>query len=289
MSAKSPPKPADFGQARQRDLYQAPLPQECLRILQITDTHLYSDVDGRLLGVNTFESFRSVIDAFLETAWQPDLILATGDLVHDASPHGYHRLAKLLDRFAVPVYCLPGNHDIPQTMREHLQGEYVSCPRVVDHKGWRLILLDSVVEGEVGGHLSAAELELLKRSLEENTRPALIGLHHQPVPVGSAWIDDMGLENARDLQELISGYPEVKGLLWGHVHQQFDDQRDGVRLMASPSTCVQFAPCSDEFSVGQQQPGFRLLALMPDGQILSEVMRTKEIPQGLEVASAGYE
>ena len=34
---------------------------------------------------------------------------------------------------------------------------------------------------------------------------------------------------------------------------------------------------------------FRLLALLPDGRILSEVMRTAQIPQGLEIASAGYE
>jgi len=289
VSAKSPAKAADFGQARQRDLYRAPLPGDCLKVLQLTDTHLYSGDDSRLLGVNTLESFHSVIDAFLETGWKPDLILATGDLVHDASPHGYHRLAGLLDRFEVPVYCLPGNHDLPQTMRDHLQSDRVSCPQVVDHKGWRLILLNSVIEGEVGGHLEAQELDLLVQALSDNAHPTLISLHHQPVPVGSAWIDDMGLDNAHELQQVIAGHPQVRGLLWGHVHQQFDDYLNGVRLMATPSTCVQFAPESDEFGVDQQQPGFRLLALMPDGQILSEVMRTEQIPQGLEVASAGYE
>ena len=282
-------KPLDLNRARQRDLEHARLPPESLKILQITDTHLYADADGRLLGVNTLDSFHAVIDAFLDTGWKPDLILCTGDLVHDASPEGYRKLGALLDRFGVPVCCLPGNHDNPPVMHEYLRGEHVSCPRVVDAKGWRLVLLDSVIPGEVGGRLEAGELEALARALDGNTRPTLISLHHQPVPVGSAWLDGMGLENAAALEGLLAGHPEVKGLLWGHVHQQFDEVRNGIRLMASPSTCIQFAPHSDDFSVGQQQPGFRLLALMPDGQILTEVMRTTRIPQGLELASAGYE
>ena len=289
MSDRPPAKPADFSLAWQRNLRRTPLPRESLRILQITDTHLYSQADGRLLGVNTLDSFHAVIDTFLDTGWEPDLVLATGDLVHDASPEGYRDLAKLLDRFGKPVFCLPGNHDKPQVMREHLQGKHVSCPRVIDKKGWRLVLLDSVIEGEVGGRLNAGELELLEDALNGNARHVLLSLHHQPVPIGSAWLDEMGLKNADELASVMGRHPEIKGVLWGHVHQQFDDQRNGVRLMASPSTCVQFAPHSDEFSVGQQQPGFRLLALMPDGQILSEVMRTDRIPQGLEIASGGYE
>ncbi len=289
MSRKRPSTPASFGKARERDLHRTPLPPDCLKILQLTDTHLYADEQGRLLGVNTLETLRGAIEAFQNTGWQPDLVLATGDLVHDASPEGYRRLAGLLDRFGVPVYCLPGNHDAPETMRRHLAGERVSCPRLVDHKGWRLVLLDSVVPGEVGGHLAESELMLLRNALEDGDQPTLVCLHHQPVPVGSHWIDSMGLDNAAALWELVDRFPRVKGLLWGHVHQVYDERRDGLRLMGTPSTCVQFSPESDEFSVDQQQPGFRLLALLPDGQILSEVMRVQQMPRGLEVASAGYD
>ncbi|RMG59464.1 MAG: 3',5'-cyclic-AMP phosphodiesterase [Gammaproteobacteria bacterium] len=281
--------PANFGKARERGLHSAALPPDCLKVLQVTDTHLYADETGRLLGVNTLDSFRSIITTFRETGWRPDLVLATGDLVHDASPEGYRRLAHLLDEFGIPVHCLPGNHDIPVVMREHLRSQRVSCPQVVDCKGWRLILLDSVVPGEVGGHLDAAEIDMLQQALAESDSPTLISLHHQPVPVGSDWIDEMGLDNAEALFDSIAGLPQVKGLLWGHVHQLFDEHRNGVRLMGTPSTCVQFAPGSARFSVDQQQPGFRLLALMPDGQILSEVLRAEGMPQGLDVASGGYE
>lgn len=289
MSSQTPTEPARFDQARERDLHRSQLPEDCLRVLQITDTHLYAEEERRLAGVDTLESFSAVIDAFLETGWKPDLVLATGDLVHDASPRGYRRLADFLDHFGVPVYCLPGNHDAPQTMRDHLQGEFVSCPQVVDHKGWRLVLLNSVIEGEVGGHLAESELDLLEQAIDASPNPVLVALHHQPVPVGSTWIDAMGLDNAEALQQRLAGRDKVKGLLWGHVHQEYDGQYDGIRLMASPSTCIQFKPGSDDFRIDPQQPGFRLLALMPDGRILSEVMRTRQVPLGLEVASSGYD
>jgi len=281
--------PVDLSLARERGRRRTAVPRDSLKILQITDTHLYSDNTGRLLGVDTLDSFRAVIQAFVDTGWQPDLVLATGDLVHDATPTGYRQLAKILDSFGVPVYCLPGNHDDPDTMREHLRGKRVSCPRVVESKGWRVILMDSVVPGKVGGCLGKPELQQLRETLEASRLPTLISLHHQPVAVGSAWLDEMGLDDADALFDTIAGHPEVKGLLWGHVHQQFDDQRNGLRLMGTPSTCVQFEPASKDFAVDQRQPGFRLLTLTPDGKILSEVMRIDEMPAGLEVASGGYE
>ena len=94
----------------------------------------------------------------------------------------------------------------------------------------------------------------------------------------SAWIDTMAIENAEALFDIIDRHPQVKGLLWGHVHQTFEATRRGVRLMASPSTCVQFAPRADGFTIDQEPPGFRLLALLPDGSIKSEVMRIDDMP-----------
>lgn len=286
---KDASEPVDLSLARERGQRRTAVPRDSLKILQITDTHLYSDNTGRLLGVDTLESFRAVMQAFVDTGWQPDLVLATGDLVHDATPTGYRQLANILDSFGVPVYCLPGNHDDPDTMREQLRGKRVSCPRVVENKGWRLILLDSVVPGKVGGCLGQVELQHLRETLETSRLPTLISMHHQPVAVGSAWLDEMGLDDAATFFDTITAHPEVKGLLWGHVHQQFDEQRNGLRLMGTPSTCVQFEPESRDFSVDQRQPGFRLLTLMPNGEILSEVMRIDEMPAGLEVASGGYE
>ncbi len=263
-------------------------PPGTIKVLQLTDTHLYANPVGTLLGINTLDSFRCVVQHFREHHWPLDVLLATGDLVHDASPEGYALMAKMLAEFDVPVFCLPGNHDVPQMMRRHLAHKQVCTDAVRDHGAWRFVMLDSVIPGEEGGRLAQDQLDELERALASNDRHTLVCMHHQPVKVGSAWIDTMAIENPKPLFEIIDSHPQVRGILWGHVHQTFEAKRGDIRLMASPSTCVQFTPGIDDFQVDEEPPGFRLLALLPDGTIRSEVVRVDEVPQGLEVASSGY-
>jgi len=270
------------------DLRESELPPGTLRVLQLTDTHLYAQPTGTLLGINTLDSFQRVIRHFRDHHWAPDLLLATGDLVHDASPTGYALLAGMLSDFGVPVLSLPGNHDLPPVMREHLRAANVHTAPVNDFGDWRFIMLDSVIPGEEGGRLAPAELDRLEQALASSDRHTLICLHHQPVRVGSAWIDTMAIENPDPFFDIVDRHGHVRGILWGHVHQTYEAMHGKVRLMASPSTCVQFTPRSEQFQVDEEPPGFRLLALLPDGRILSEVVRIDEMPEGLEVASLGY-
>lgn len=270
-------------------LREQSLPPGTIRVLQLTDTHLYAEPVGTLLGVNTLDSFQRVVAHFRDNYWPIDLLLATGDLVHDASPAGYKKIQAMLGSFGVPVFCLPGNHDRPPIMRQHLAGGSVRTDAVCDLGAWRFVMLDSVVPGKEGGRLAQDQLDLLSQALAGATdRPTLVCMHHQPVAVGSAWIDSMAIENPEPLFEIIDRHRQVRGLLWGHIHQTYEGERHGVRLMASPSTCVQFAPEIDDFQVDEEPPGFRLLALLPDGTIHSEVLRIDELPHGLEVASSGY-
>lgn len=267
----------------------ADFPEGTLQVMQITDTHLYQDHAKTLLGVNTFESFNNIIDLIKAADWPLDLILATGDLVHDASPQGYSALSDLLNNFSVPVYCLPGNHDVPDVMKQHLAKDKVTTPNWVDQKNWRFILLDSVIADGEGGHLAAEQLDILDQALQETPANVMICLHHQPVPVGSRWLDTMQVNNAEQLWQRIEAHSEVvKCVLWGHVHQDFEGFKDSIKLIATPSTCMQFTPKKDDFEVDQQAPGLRLLALLPDGQIETAVIRLDTLPQGLDVNSAGY-
>ena len=270
------------------DLRNTVFPAGTLRVLQLTDTHLYANPVGTLLGVNTLDSFERVVRHFRDCHWPLDLLLATGDLVHDASPQGYEKIGETLASFDVPVFCLPGNHDAPAVMREHLCADGVSTQMVHDHGDWRFVMLDTVIPGEEGGRLANEELQRLEDALASSDRHTLVCMHHQPVSIGSAWIDTMSIENPETFFQIIDRHPQVRGVLWGHVHQTFDARRNAVRLMASPSTCVQFAPHTDRFQIDAEPPGFRLLALLPDGTIRSEVVRTDGMPQGLDVASSGY-
>jgi len=267
---------------------KATLPAGTLRIAQITDTHLYADTERRLLGLNTLDCLRQVIGLVQATAWPIDMVLATGDLVHDASPAGYELASREFANLHVPVYALPGNHDIPAVMLDSLSSNGMTMPGVVDTAHWRLVMLDSVIPNAEGGHLSDHELAHLEQALSQQDKHTLVCLHHQPLPVGSRWIDTMALDNGDAFFDILARHPQVRGVLWGHIHQEYDQTRNGLRLLASPSTCVQFSHAADDFRVDEKPPGCRLLALLPDGSIHTEVLRLERYPNGIDLDSGGY-
>ncbi|WP_316366240.1 3',5'-cyclic-AMP phosphodiesterase [Candidatus Thiodiazotropha sp. CDECU1] len=265
------------------------LPVEGLNLLQLTDSHLYADPSRCLLGINTLETFDQVLAQALQESGTPDFILATGDLVHDASDTGYKRLFGRLQLTEIPTYCLPGNHDIPGKMKQILNQDNVHTIPSVQAKGWSLIFLDSTIPNSDGGRIDENELELLEVLLQSHPdKNTMICMHHHPVPVGSRWMDTMVLENPDALFKLIGANPQVKALLCGHIHQAFDTEYRGVRLLGTPSTCVQFIPRVDDFAIDAIPPGYRWMSLQPDGTIQTGLNLLPKIPSGLDLASMGY-
>lgn len=242
-------------------------------IIQITDTHIVADPATTFDGVDTAASLQSVIAAINRLDPQPDLMLLTGDLVHEPGPGAYRRLRALLEPLAAPIYAIPGNHDVPQLMRTELPAP-VYHDKTVESGGWRILLLDSWLPNEHAGQLSNAELEWLDRALAADSEtPVLIALHHPPVSIGSPWMDAMGLRNADDFLAIIDRHDQVRAVIWGHIHQVFEAERKGVRLLACPSTCVQFRPGSEEYEKDTLPPGYRWLRLLPDGILRTGIER----------------
>ena len=75
-------------------------------------------------------------------------------------------------------------------------------------------------------------------------------------------------------------------LVW--PYRGIDQQRKGVRLLASLSTCVQFAPGSEEFQVDHEAPGYRWLRLYPDGRLETAVSRVTDIDFEIDYTIKGY-
>ncbi len=204
--------------------------------------------------------------------WPPDALLVTGDVVHD-DPAGYTHFHRLFATLGVPVLCLPGNHDDPRAMRRALAKPPFVMGGHVDIGRWRIVLLDSVQAGQAGGALSPRSLAALAAALEQaGERHVLVCLHHHPVPLGSRWLDQVALANPEAFFAVIDGHPGVRGILWGHVHQSFDALRNGVRLLATPSTCVQFRPHAERFGLDALPPAYRTLELRADGSIATELV-----------------
>jgi Icc protein len=199
-------------------------------------------------------------------------VLVTGDLVQDDAA-GYAPLRRTLERLGLPVACIPGNHDVPAELHRALRGAPFTTHGCLDLGGWRIALVDSTLPGSAAGRIRDRELQALERALgSAGARHVLLCLHHQPVPMGSRWLDEVGLENPEAFFEIVDRYSCVRGIAWGHVHQALDARRGGVRLLATPSTCAQFAPGRDEFAVDSRPPAYRILELLPDGGIVTEVV-----------------
>jgi 3',5'-cyclic-AMP phosphodiesterase len=238
-----------------------------IRVIQFTDPHLFGDVAGTLRGINTYESLeRTLADASGHLA-VADAILVTGDLVQDDAG-GYEHFRRIFARFNKPVLCVPGNHDLVPEMRSALSQAPFDLDGPVDIGAWRVVLIDSVVANQAGGHISAEMLTKLDEDLgRARQRHALVCLHHHPVNMSSRWLDKVGLANANEFWSVIDSHPNVKAVAWGHVHQPFEGSRRGVRLLATPSTCAQFQPRSDQFVIDDQPPAYRLLTLHSNGAI----------------------
>jgi Icc protein len=89
----------------------------------------------------------------------------------------------------------------------------------------------------------------------------------------SRWLDTVALTNAQEFFEVIDRHDCVRALLWGHVHQAFDGERNGVRMMGTPSTCAQFRPHSATFAIdAMMPPAYRRIALQADGGVETEVV-----------------
>jgi 3',5'-cyclic-AMP phosphodiesterase len=241
-------------------------------LLQFSDPHLFGSADGALRGVATLPALKATMAHAERYFRAPDALLLTGDLVQDDAG-GYALLRATFESSQVPVYCLPGNHDIPEAMNATLDGAPFQVGGQFIAAGWLVVMLDTWKANSAGGRLGKRQLADLAALLARHPDlHVLLCLHHHPVTMDSRWLDKVGLEDAAEFLALIEKSPRVRGVLWGHVHQSLDRFLNGVRFMASPATCAQFLPRSADFALDRRPPGYRVLELLEDGSIATEVV-----------------
>ncbi|AWC92804.1 TPA: 3',5'-cyclic-AMP phosphodiesterase [Morganella morganii subsp. morganii] len=234
-----------------------------VRILQITDTHLFAGETDTLLGINTLSSYHAVLDAIVKQQLPADLIVATGDLVQDQSTRAYQRFTDGIARLPAPCVWLPGNHDYQPSMAQELAAAGISpSKQVLLGDQWQILLLDSQVQSVPHGELSDDQLIWLDNCLaQQPDRHTVVMLHHHPLASGCTWLDQHSLRNSHMLAEVLTRYQNIEGILCGHIHQDLDVMWNGIRMLATPSTCVQFKPHCTNFTLDTAAPGWRYLEL----------------------------
>lgn len=247
-------------------------------LAQISDLHIGAEWEG----VDPQPRLEAVIEAIHSLPNAVDAVLVSGDVTADGSEQDCASARRLLDRFEVPVFVLPGNHDDRGRLRAafDLPGE---GDQPIDYTAevgeLRLVVLDSNVPRQDPGAFEPAQLRWLGEELgREPERPTLLAMHHPPLATGIPEWDAINLVAAEReaLAAVVARHPQLRAIVGGHLHRVMASALAGCPVISVPSTYLQVLPDYDpgdfegEDVTWTGPPGFALHALL-DGELSSQV------------------
>ena len=257
------------------------------KLIQVTDLHLGETPQSVLAGIRPLDSFKAVLNAINDFGRGDDLLLLSGDLSGTSSAESYTMLNQLLQDYGKHAVWLPGNHDNVELMKKHLVS-YPSCP-VSELGNWGILTLDSSQSDTPVGHIRDEELRLVDDRLNQLAgRPILVTMHHCPIALGCQWLDKQRVNNPDGLYNLLASHDDVKLVVTGHVHQQYDGLWRNLPLYTTPSSCIQFKQHSNDFAISDQPPGYRWFDLGDNGVVKTGVEFVANFDQYPDTDSAGY-
>lgn len=213
-------------------------------IAQITDIHLGFEPDA------PGEFNRQRLDRTLATLCalkpQPEMLIATGDLIDRGDRDSYERLREALAVVPFPVHLVLGNHDERDNFRSVFpQYRFTDgfLQYEVDTPELRVLVLDTLEEGRHGGAFCTQRAAWLKARLaEQPTRKTLIVLHHPPVELGIPWMNTDPAEPwVSRLADALGKNGNIVSLICGHIHRSTSTAWEGMVVSSCPSTAPQVA------------------------------------------------
>ncbi|MFD0857666.1 phosphodiesterase [Roseovarius aquimarinus] len=245
------------------------------KILVFTDLHYTAQ--GALIGhLDPDARFRAGLAHALAQFPEAERIVITGDLTHHGRPEEYARLAAALKDCPLPVHLTIGNHDrraafaeafpkAPRTAEGHVQ-EVIDCGDV------RLILLDTVDEGQDGGTLCDARLAWLDAALAgAEGRSAVVMLHHPPMEVGFAAMDAIALANRAEFLAVLKRRANTCQIVAGHLHRTVSGAAGGIACTILKSPCHQspiMQPGMDSDASVDEPGAYGILYLGAEGVVV---------------------
>lgn len=248
------------------------------KIIVMTDIHI-TEVDERIIGLDTFARFCQTRDAALAAHPDAALVILMGDLAHHGTDTAYARLEQALRDVPVPVIPMVGNHDRRATFITHFtdaprtsSGHIQHHATVGDH---HIITLDTLdgppyPAGHHSGRLCHERLTWLRYTLACTDRAkTLVFSHHPPFETGLVGMDQIKLTNGADMLDLLADHGNCH-LFCGHIHRTISGSTRGVPWTMFKATGHQ-APLdltSPDSSLSvDEPPADGLLLLTPDGVV----------------------
>lgn len=217
-----------------------------LKVLHLSDTHLYGDGSLHYGTVDT----RAALDRVLDRAaglHAIDLVACSGDLSEDGSVESYQFLRAAVEPWAAArgarvIYAM-GNHDLRSSFREVL-GDGVggaSLPADADAPvysstmvgEYRVIVLDSTVPMAGYGHVDAGQLDWLRVQLAQPAPGGtIVVMHHAPVSAETELLGALELQESDEFASVLAT-GDVRLVLAGHYHHPLIDSVAGIPVVVS--------------------------------------------------------
>jgi 3',5'-cyclic AMP phosphodiesterase CpdA len=248
--------------------------------LHLSDTHLLSGEPAELYGVEPAAAVRRVLDHIAGLPVAPAFCLVSGDLTHDGAPASYAQLRMLLaplEARGVPVLLGLGNHDDRAAFRQVFgdgpagpaDGAYCYSRVIGD---LRVLMLDSLLPGQVAGALGAEQLSWLADHLQTPAPGGdLLVVHHPLVSPGVPWLAGELLQDTAELLAVLAGRP-LLGILSGHCHCGGSTVVAGTLNATAPATIFQFEPHPRDGQKIRPGSGYNLCAIDAGRLIVNPVL-----------------
>lgn len=238
-----------------------------MKVIQISDTHLFANDELEIFGVKSNITFKEVIRKIVdEDSHGVDMILLTGDISQDETAESYQKAANHLSKLNIPVYWIPGNHDntvrMEMVFRNAKNFHHQSYLSLSD---WHFIFINTKIDGTDAGYLSETELALLAHELaiSPHDKKIAIIMHHHPAPVGTPLIDHYILKNSSVFWKTMME-AKVALIICGHVHGDYQFQYNNIMIESSPATCLQWVKGTKDLKM-DMKIGYKVYHFFRDG------------------------
>jgi len=214
-----------------------------VHLLHLTDPHLPPPGET-VHGTDTAPRFEAMLADIAARhgpgGTQPPLEFAvlTGDLTRDGEPAAYQRLRAMLAALPCPSHLVLGNHDDRAAFRAAFPEAPVDADgfaqQAVRGPAGLSLMLDTLDQSAPGGRLCERRLAwLAARLAEDPAAPALIFLHHPPMPVGIAGMDAIGLADPDAFWAVLAPHrARIRQILHGHLHRPIGGSWRGIPVFS---------------------------------------------------------
>lgn len=244
-----------------------------IKIIQITDLHLNEDSEFISHGVNTYRSAKKVIKEIFAKERNIDCMILSGDLADDGTIKAYENLSELLVDFSFPIYLMCGNHDSVENLKNICRTKNLHYKNFISMDEWGIYMFNTKKNNSPNGILDVNELLDFDQAIVK-AKFMMVFLHHHPILIGSESMDRMMIENSDELITRIKKQSKIRGVSWGHIHNEVNFKINNAQLFSTPSTCYQAKPKSKNFLIDDDAcPGYRVIELGVSGVLETSVKR----------------